>query len=161
MIVIKKDPLARRTRIRLSVLPGLRQGRHRPPGVVLTFTFLSPTDVTALRNSSICRGAQNHLLCGRLRVPDELSQPRKPASTRVRCRPQPPPGQGWGPKRWRGGDPGRTNTRVDTLTSVHTQTDHDNIFLRISSRATLDSAACTPGWTEKRSLVCCPRPRAR
>nr|XP_035978935.1 uncharacterized protein LOC118555147 isoform X1 [Halichoerus grypus] len=56
MIVIKKDPLARRTRIRLSVLPGLRQGRHRPPGVVLTFTFLSPTDVTALRNSSICRG---------------------------------------------------------------------------------------------------------
>nr|XP_035978937.1 uncharacterized protein LOC118555147 isoform X3 [Halichoerus grypus] len=115
MIVIKKDPLARRTRIRLSVLPGLRQGRHRPPGVVLTFTFLSPTDVTALRNSSICRGAQNHLLCGRLRVPDELSQPRKPASTRVRCRPQPPPGQGWGPKRWRGGDPGGSGTESPLL----------------------------------------------
>ncbi|VFV42475.1 Hypothetical predicted protein [Lynx pardinus] len=53
---IGADPLERRTRIGQSVLPGLRQGRHGPPGVVLTFTFHSRTDVTALRNSSICRG---------------------------------------------------------------------------------------------------------
>ncbi|XP_047584290.1 uncharacterized protein LOC125099001 isoform X3 [Lutra lutra] len=55
MIGIKKDPLARKMRIRLSVLPGLKQCHHGLPRVVLTFTF-SPTDVTALRNSSICRG---------------------------------------------------------------------------------------------------------
>lgn len=31
----------------------------------------------------------------------------------------------------------RMNTRVDTHTPEHTQTHHDNIFLRINSRATL------------------------
>ncbi|XP_077701118.1 uncharacterized protein LOC144281976 [Canis aureus] len=34
-------------RVRLSVLPGLRRGRHGPPGLVVTFAFLSRTDVTA------------------------------------------------------------------------------------------------------------------
>ncbi|XP_072578574.1 uncharacterized protein [Vulpes vulpes] len=40
-------PLERRMRVRLSVLPGLRRGRHGPPGLVVTFAFLSRTDVTA------------------------------------------------------------------------------------------------------------------
>lgn len=55
----------------------------------------------------------------------------------------------------------RMNARVDTHTSVHTQTHRDSIFLRINSRATLIKILSRGNpWAdaEKHGLVCCPRP---
>ncbi|XP_047584289.1 uncharacterized protein LOC125099001 isoform X2 [Lutra lutra] len=104
MIGIKKDPLARKMRIRLSVLPGLKQCHHGLPRVVLTFTF-SPTDVTALRNSSICRGAREWARespeGGGVRAP-ELRALREPQTRSPRA----------GPQRSFGSSPGVCRTRA-------------------------------------------------